>query len=132
VRGADEYAVLFNTGQYGCLYIVSGCHARGLTFHIQVLPEGEKAIPNGTNNLCTNSNAVEVYGIVSGDPGWTESYGWLHRGPWIEDFKKLAQHRAQLKENAYRDFQLNEKALAVAYEARERKLLAGYKGLGSL
>jgi len=88
--GAREFAKLFKTGQYGRFYIVSGNHARGRTFRIQILPEGESAIPNGENNLCLNKNAVEVYGITGGHPGWSETYGWLHKGPWQEDFHKLA------------------------------------------
>lgn len=82
MNGAREYASLFKTGQYGCLYIVSGSHARGKTFHIQILPPGVKAIPNGPNNLCINAEAVGVYGIIGGNPGWTEVYGWKKHGPW--------------------------------------------------
>lgn len=93
MKGAREYALLFKTGQYGKLYITSGSHARGYTFRIQVLPEGEKAKPNGSQNTCLNSNAVEVYGIVSGQPGWTETYGWLHEGKWQEDFEKLVKFK---------------------------------------
>ena len=89
MQGAREYAGLFATGQYGNLYITSGEHARGKTFHVQILPDGEKAKPNGSQNLCLNEGAVEVYGIVSGNPGWTESYGWKHKGPWQADFEKL-------------------------------------------
>ncbi len=99
MRGAREYAKLFTTGQYGKLYITVGSHARGDTFHIQVLPEGEEARPHGVNNLCTNKNAVEVYGIEGGNPGWTESYGWLHTGKWIQDFEELvAQKKAELQD----------------------------------
>jgi len=90
MQGAREFAKLFKTGQYGKLYIVSGNHARGRTFQIQILPKDEVAIPNGENNLCLNKDAVEVYGVTGGNPGWSESYGWLHRGPWEKDFKKLA------------------------------------------
>jgi len=90
MKGTEKYAHLFKTGQYGRFYIVSGHHARGNTFHIQLLPDGEQAIPNGSNNLCTNKDAVEIYGITGGQPGWTETYGWLHKGKWIEDFQKLA------------------------------------------
>lgn len=89
MKGARHYAQLFETGQYGRLYITSGSHARGLTFRIQVLPQGEQAKGNGRNNLCLNPDAVEVYGIISGNPGWTEEYGWKYRGPWIEDFQDL-------------------------------------------
>lgn len=98
MNGAIRYAKLFKTGQYGKLYIVSGSHARGLTFRIQVLPEGEIAIPNGSQNSCLNSNAVEVYGVVSGNLGWTESYDWIHKGKWCEDFEKLvAEKEAELE-----------------------------------
>ncbi len=98
MKGADEYAALFTTGQYGKFYIVSGRHARGPTFHIYILPDGEKALSNGENNGPRNSDAVEVYGIVDGQPGWTESYGWLHLGKWQRDFYALAeeQKREQL------------------------------------
>lgn len=89
MKGAREYAQLFKIGQDGRFYIVSGTHARGLTFHLQILPEGEEAIPNGPNNLCLNKDAVEVYGIIGGQPGWTESYGWLYRGSWEEDFERM-------------------------------------------
>lgn len=89
MNGAREYAGLFETGQYNRFYIVSSSHARGKTFHIQLLPAKEKAKPNGESNLCLNENAVEVYGVISGHPGWTESYGWKHKGEWVADFEKL-------------------------------------------
>jgi DNA-binding XRE family transcriptional regulator len=84
-----EKAHLFKTGQYGRLYITSGSHARGRTLRIQVLPEGEKALPNGSGNECLNKNAVTVYDAISGQRGWTEVYGWLHEGKWQDDFRKL-------------------------------------------
>jgi hypothetical protein len=89
MEGAKKYAKLFKTGQYERLYITSSSHARGDTFRIQVLPEGEKAEPNGCNNQCLNSNAIEVYGAISGNLGWTEEYGWKHKGKWQEDFEEL-------------------------------------------
>jgi uncharacterized protein (DUF1015 family) len=95
MKGASEYAMLFSTGQYGKLYITSGHHARGTTFRIQILPEGEEAKYNGSVNTCLNSNAVEVYGIISGNAGWTEEYGWIHKGKWQEDFEKLVLFRKE-------------------------------------
>ena len=89
MKGARMFASLFETGQYGKLYLVSGEHARGKTFRIQVLPKGEEAIPNGSNNLCLNKNAVTVYGEIGGHSGWTEYYGWLHNGPWENDLVEL-------------------------------------------
>lgn len=98
--GAREYAKLFKTGQYGKLYITSGSHARGNTFRISILPEGEKAISNGEGNNCLNNDAVEVYGVISGHPGWTESYGWIHKGKWQEDFTRLLEiARAKERDN---------------------------------
>jgi len=92
MKGA-ELAPLFKTGQYGQLYICSGSHARGRTLRIQVLPKGEKAIPNGENNQCLNPNAVSVYDVVGGQRGWTESYGWIYEGKWQQDFEKLVAKR---------------------------------------
>ena len=60
-----EKAHLFKTGQYGRLYITSGSHARGNTLRIQVLPEGEIAIPNGSGNTCLNKDAVIVYDVIN-------------------------------------------------------------------
>lgn len=94
MKGAREYSGLFKTGQYGKLYLTVGRHARGNYFHIQVLPEDESAIPNGESNKCVNVNAVEVYGIIGGNPGWTEEYGWLHKGKWQKDFAELVAKRA--------------------------------------
>jgi hypothetical protein len=91
MQGAREFAELFETGQHGRLYLVSGGHARGRTFHIYVLPEGQEAMPNGTNNPPLNNDVVEVYGIVSGNPGWTESYGWIYHGKWELDFALLVR-----------------------------------------
>lgn len=93
MKGAKKYANLFKTGQYEQLYITNSSHARGDTFRIQVLPENEKAKSNGSANQCLNSNAVEVYGVISGNPGWTEEYGWLHKGKWQEDFEKLVRSK---------------------------------------
>ncbi len=89
MKGAREYANLFVTGQYGRLYLVSGSHARGKTFHIYVLPKGELVRPNGVNNPPKNEDAVEVYGIINGHPGWSEEYGWLYHGKWKDDFFEL-------------------------------------------
>jgi hypothetical protein len=99
MKGAREYAGLFKTGQYGKLYITSFYHARGKTFRIQVLPEGEKAKSNGPGNPCLNKDAVTVYGIVLGQSGWNEKYGWLYKGPWQEDFYKLVEKRKKEIEN---------------------------------
>jgi hypothetical protein len=120
MKGAREYAELFATGQHGRLYLVSGSHARGRTFGIYVLPAGERAIANGINNPPFNVDAVEVYGVVSGRPGWDESYGWLHLGPWRDDFAVLAE-KARHEKHAEEGKRLREQA-RVLEENREREL----------
>lgn len=129
MQGANQYAWMFKTGQYDRFYITSGSHARGSTFHIQILPEGIRAIPNGPspNNLCVNENAVEVYGIIGGHPGWTESYGWLHQGKWQNDFEKLVKEKLawlhlQEAESARRLALIKEEELS-----RQKQLLDNYR-----
>lgn len=125
MKGA-EHAKLFKTGQYGRLYITSGSHARGNTLRIQVLPKGEKAIPNGNPNMCLNKDAIEVYGVVSGNPGWTEVYGWLHEGKWQDDFYNLVAEKEaevkakELEQKDYVEF------LAQKELKRTEKLLSNY------
>ena len=127
MQGAREFSELFRTEQIGRLYIVAGSHARGSTFHIYVLPEGEAALQNGPNNRCLNRNAVEVYGIISGQPGWTESYGWIHRGPWVEDFNKIAKERAEARYAATLAKADALKKAANTEEKRTADLLSTYK-----
>lgn len=126
MKGAREYAGLFETGQYDRFYIVSGSHARGRTFHIQILPEGELAKRNGKNNLCLNRDAVEVYGIVSGHPGWTETYGWLHHGKWEEDFYKLVAEKKDERARASEEERQRSLKLEESEVAREQRLLDNY------
>ena len=126
MKGAKEYANLFKTGQYGQLYITSGFHARGKTFYIQVLPENELAKPNGSLNKCLNKNAVEVYGVISGNPGWTECYGWLHEGKWCDDFKVLCEIRKKAqKDKKETEKKENQEAMKKENE-RIQKLLKKY------
>lgn len=128
MKSADDYCSVFEkTHQIDNLYFVVSSHARGKTFHIFILPQGEAVNPNGSRNPPLNPNAVEVYGIVSGQPGWTESYGWLHRGPWESDVQKIyntlkaaQQKRVRAKED--------ESVLKAAQEnTRIQKLLATYR-----
>ncbi len=122
MQGAREYATMFSSGQHGRLYLTSGQHARGKEFHIWVLPSDEKV----AGMPWIVSGAVEVYGITGGQPGWTETYGWLHRGKWEQDFAALVEaRRAEIDAGVARRAQ--EKADAEAAE-RQRKasLLATY------
>ncbi len=125
MRGAREYADLIPTGQYKRLYISSHYHARGKTFRIYVLPEGEVAVPNGPN-APLNKNAVEVYGITGGQPGWTETYGWLHQGKWVDDFNLLVTQKTFEKNEklALRTLQIRD--AEKEEEARQKALLDSY------
>ena len=128
MKGADEYARLFRVGnyQFGRLAIVAGCHARGLTFEVYVLPEGEKAKWNGQGNPPLNDDAVEVYGVVSGEPGWTEAYGWLHTGKWIQDFQRIVEKK-QAEKAEKETAEIEEKSkLIKERECRNARLLADY------
>ncbi len=125
MQGAREYAGLISTGQYGRLYISSHYHARGKTFRIFVLPKDTEAIPNGPN-APLNKDAVEVYGVISGNRGWSEVYGWLHKGRWQQDFEKLVAEKVFEKneKNALRELEL--KKAAEELENKKKQLLQQY------
>jgi len=125
MKGAEK-AHLFKTGQYGRLYITSGSHARGNTLRIQVLPEGEIAIPNGRNNVCLNKDAVMVYDAVSGQLGWTETYGWLHKGKWQDDFRKLVVDAEKKIEYLRKQSEKSKAEKQKQEEERLSKLLSNY------
>ena len=99
MKGADEYYDLFPTGQYGRLYILRSKHARGKTFQIFVLPKGEEAENRHFTNPPTNNGTVEVYGVISGQLGWDESYGWLYGGPWQKDFDRMVADKIAFRES---------------------------------
>jgi len=92
MKGANEYCNLFRKEQFGKLYLYPSSHARGPTFSIWMLPSGEKPKDHDGGPWCVK-DSVEVYGMISGQRGWTESYGWIHRGPWVDDFAAIVSAR---------------------------------------
>lgn len=122
MRGATEYAGLFTVEQIGRLYIVPGCHARGETLHIYVMPSEEpfRSVPWAC------ADAVEVYGITGGQPGWTETYGWLHTGKWQDDFAALVVQRREAQERARIQRENDKAASEAAHRERTSQLLKGY------
>jgi len=52
------------------------------------------------NGIC---RAVEVYGIIKGDRGWDEEYGWIYKGKWCEDFERIVEIKKNqvVKEKRY-------------------------------
>ncbi len=111
MKGADEFKSLFPAhARYdrGMLSVFAGEHARGYTLTIR-------------------ANGVEVFGVVDGNPGWTETYGWLFDGPWKKDFEDFCSERqSALYENEKANAALLESRLAREKEQRE-KLLAEYE-----
>jgi len=66
------------------IIIVSGSHARGKTVHIYLVDYNDYI---GTIINCPHK--IEVYGVISGQPGWDEVYGWIHLGSWVAVIEKL-------------------------------------------
>ncbi len=96
MKGADKYCEVFKKAeQIGRLYILPSSRVHGDTFRIYVLPENVDAIKNGRHNPPANRDTVEVYGVICGQQGWSEEYGWLHIGKWIEDFEAIYEERKE-------------------------------------
>jgi hypothetical protein len=60
--------------KWGNVHFLLSEHARGRTFKIWLIDGKEQ---------------IEVYGVVDGNPGWTESYGWIKKGTWVKPVLKL-------------------------------------------
>lgn len=127
MKGADKYTAVFKEAvQIGCLYILPHYHARGDTFRIYVLPEGVEVIENGGTNPPLNDNFVEVYGVISGQLGWTEEYGWLHTGKWIDDFEKIYMDKVAAREKLIAENKNTDSVIAERKKTRENSILSEY------
>ncbi|MFO1442933.1 hypothetical protein KDN24_06845 [Bacillus sp. Bva_UNVM-123] len=71
-NGGDSKAFLYKN-----VVFVTNSHARGKCFQIYLINE------KYDNDEYFKNNAFEVYGVVDGQLGWTEEYGWIHEGNWI-------------------------------------------------
>jgi len=96
MKGTERYRIV-PTGQYGRLCVVNSSHARGRTLRVYLMPKDTDAEWNGPGNAPLNYE-VELFGIVSGQPGWTEVYDWIHKGPWVDDFESLVRSLELKKE----------------------------------
>lgn len=98
MKGAREFAELFKTTQQiGKLYIAVGSHARGKTFEIWILSTDKAIEITNRTNPPAFKDAIQVYGVIAGLSGWTECYGWLHEGPWQQDFYKIVEEKNNAK-----------------------------------
>lgn len=84
-----DSALFFTTQRYGPLYIVSGSHARGRTFYAYLLDTGQELTPNlriGPNNRHPSlRDDQEIFGVVAGQRGWSEQYGWIKSHPSVQN-----------------------------------------------
>lgn len=123
MKGAYEYCEVFKKPeQFGKLYLYPGSHARGDTFDIWLLP---------TDDECTTKpwlipDSIEVYGRVGGQLGWTEVYGWIHRGKWQDDFENILESRKETLEKKKSERKLSNAKKKKAEEDRVKNLLANY------
>lgn len=124
--GADKYYDIFNgkSQQIGRLYLQFHTHARGKCFEIFLLPE--ERIEKG-DRLSSFKDVVEVYGMTQGQRGWTEEYGWIHKGKWVDDFYKIvAAKEIEIEKKRL----LNKESSKQRKEEKEsntKKLLSNYK-----
>ncbi|PGF05175.1 hypothetical protein [Bacillus toyonensis] len=71
--GGDSKAYL-----HGNLIFVKATHGRGKTFRIFITED-----PTQSHEQIKET-ALEVYGVTGGQLGWTETYGWIHEGAWVD------------------------------------------------
>jgi hypothetical protein len=99
-------------------------HARGKCFSINVLPE--KVSANDDTQLSQRGDWVEVYGMVSGQRGWTEEYGWLKKGPWVADFMKALEEAEAKKSRDKISIEQKRAETIKKADDRDNDLLASY------
>lgn len=123
MQGAREYVDVFEMGlsQFGKLAVLLGSHGRGLTLRVFVLKDG-----SSIENI-HRAEAVEVYGVVSGQIGWTERYGWKHDGPWKEDFERIVFELREKAKKKEKERELQALAKKKAEAAKVNAILEGYK-----
>lgn len=127
MQGATEYYHLFNgkSQQIGRLFFQLHTHARGECFEIFLIPEGVE-IENGKDNVGGIKDRVEVYGVTSGQRGWTETYGWLHKGKWTDDFNKIVEQKIIERDKTIERRKKTTKEKEILEKNETQKLLDSY------
>lgn len=128
MKGAREYVDLVQGDweQYGKLLMITGHHARGKTLEIYVLPSEDEHKGKYGQPYPLPENSVEVYGVVSGQRGWTEVYDWIHQGPWVVDFKLLIEERRKEKEDRLAVREELERLKEEVRFSEEKEILSNY------
>lgn len=128
MTGARKYAIpifstyeqlglekLYDKSVHGCIYYGNHTvfefdqHARGRTLNIYIIKNEDVLRDNGLY-YC---DSLKVYGMVSGQCGWDEKYGWIVEGIWCKYINNILETSLFLYE------QNKEKAEA---EERQRKI----------
>lgn len=124
MKGADRYYNLFGKSQQlGRLFLQLSKHARGKCFEIFVLPDG---VTVDRPNIEGIGSAVVVYGVVRGQRGWTEEYGWIHEGKWKDDFLEIVRKKDAEREQTSRKDEEIKASQKKAEEERISNLLESY------
>ena len=87
MQGSEPGKFFKSDEKIGKLFIKKRRHTIGNTLQIFVLPSEDAD--------ADHPDAVEVYGVISGLPGWAEVYGWIHHGPWVSVFEDIVEQRKQ-------------------------------------
>ena len=90
-------------------------HARGRTLDIYIIKDEDDLRKNGLYDC----DRLKVYGMISGQCGWNEKYGWIIEGDWCEYINGILKKSIEL----YNQNQLNNEREKRQKKIDERKTL---------
>ena len=76
-----------------------GEHARGKTLEIYLIEDEEVLRILGLYS----TKKVEVYGMIDGQRGWSERYGWKLKGKWVDFCNNIMEKAVEMYEERCRD-----------------------------
>lgn len=118
LEGRDTYPGYGNAIIRNNIIIASGDHARGRTVHI-FLVDNEDYI----GNIINCPGKLEVYGVVSGQPGWNEEYGWIHSGSWVKVIERIIDNvLIEIEQKEYEVFNENQEYIEMMQDTLNEKL----------
>lgn len=117
----EIYAGLFTCDrQYGRLFITPHIdHLNAHVVNVYLLPDTRKI----NKPLSKIDGVIEVYGITGFNQNFYRyEYGWIHHGPWEEDFKEAVKIEREYKERRMKELarELEE------HDNKIKKLLSNY------
>lgn len=92
-----------------------GEHARGRTLDIYIIKDEDDLRKNGLYDC----DRLKVYGMISGQCGWDEKYGWIIEGNWCEYINGILKKSIEL----HNQNQLNYEREKQQKKIEERKTL---------